>query len=161
MKKLLLFMLGWVCISCLSAQTQTLRANLDKSTTVEMTVRMENDIAYVRRAAVPFDAAAKHGIHNLAGAKLGEGTIELPNDGGTYWLMSFDGQIQEINRPRLCFNCMCMYSGECEIRGPECYLGSCDMCLLVIFPCHLNPMHNQPLTQGSVALIKAKSIIQE
>lgn len=155
-------MLGWVWISCLSAQTQTLRANLDKSTTVEMTVRMENDIAYVRRAAIPFDAAAKHGIHNLAGAKLGEGTIELPNDGGTYWLVSFNGQIQEINRPRLCFDCRCMnVGGQCETRGPECYLGNCGTCLLILYPCYLMPPNSQPLIQGPVILLKAKSIIQE
>lgn len=155
-------MLGCACMSCLSAQTQTLRANLDKNTTVEMTVRMKNGNAYVHRAEVPFDAAAKHGIYDLAGAKFGEGTIELPDDSETYWLMSFNGQIHEMNMPRLCFECKCMDSGgECETRGPECYLGSCNMCLLIIFPCYLEPQNRQPLMQGPAILLKAKSIIQE
>lgn len=154
-------MLGWACASSLSAQTQTLRANLDKNTTVEMTIRMENDIAYVHRSPVGFDAAAKHGIHNLAGAKFGDGTIELPNDGGTYWLISFAGQIQEFNSPRLCFTCKCMDTGECETYGPECYLGSCYSCLLIIYPCYLKPPINKPLMQGPATLLKAKSIVQE
>lgn len=161
MKNLLLIFLGWVCTTGIFAQTHTLRANLDANRTVEMTVRIENQIAYVSRQAVPFDASAKHGIHDLAGAEFGEGTIALPNDGGSYWAVPFDGEIQEINRPLLCFNCICIDKNECDVVGRTCYIGSCYSCLLALFPCNMTPNQGQILIQGPFTLIKAGSIVLE
>ncbi|MEZ4942193.1 MAG: hypothetical protein R3D58_15050 [Saprospiraceae bacterium] len=166
MKKLLLFMLGWVWISCLSAQTQTLRANLDKSTTVEMTVRMENDIAYVRRAAIPFDAAAKHGIHDLAGVEFGEGTITIPKNGETYWIVPFNTQMEAINAVsffhHFCFRCNCMENGECKTFKRECYLYTCDACILTLYVC--NPDKNpsgKAVSTGPFVILNALQIIYE
>jgi hypothetical protein len=165
MKNLLMIFLGWVCTTSISAQTHTLRATVDQATTVEMTVRIENNIAYVHRSPVAFDATAQHGIADLAGVEIGDGTITIPDDGERYWIVPYDAQVEAFTPTftYLCLKCYCMEGpGTCKIIQNGCYFETCNVCMLVLYPCTAVLVEkNQILLKGPFAILKASEIVIE
>ena len=164
MKNLLLIFLGCAVATCLQAQTQTFTSNIDQAGTVKMTVRIQNNIAYVHRTTVPNDATLGSSIFNMAGVEIREGVITVPEDGGIYWIVPFDGSVSEIGiQPSYyCIDCVCVDQGRgvCRIEGRSCFLNTCNGCALLVFPC-IKGSQGSPIFTGPFALVKAGQVVSE
>lgn len=162
MKTLFLILLVWATASGLNAQSQTFKGNIDRSTTVEMTIRIKNDIAYIHRSTLPFDAKVGSGIFNTTDLLLTDKVISAPMDGATYWIVPFDGNVHEftVEPPYFCYDCACLDEGSCDSDGKRCYIDSCNTCALLVYPCGYRAGLNF-IFSGSFALVKAREVRSE
>lgn len=175
MKKLIYFILICGYMPILHAQNYVLQARAADNTCRQLNIRIEQGIAYVHLSDIPEDALLTPMVYDLSGLGIQDGTITIPEDGNTYWLVNFDNPEMgtPVEETRICVKCKCL-DQEPGCRLTERYVNGrhdvgcanygCNACMLYRVPCGLRSMSGDPsgdTIAGSFAIIKANKIVFE
>ena len=143
MKKTLSLFVFCLSITAVFAQDYVFKARTGLNEYKQLNITLENGNAYVRQSNIAADDALISSIFDLAGVGFQDDYFTIPDDGHSYWFVSFENAERSgpVGSGKVCVECDCMDrsaygGGKCrkvksyssEEIGCDSY--ACNFCLM-------------------------------